>query len=173
MSLENLKNNIQDYAKDIRLNLGTVITTAQGLSANQALGVALACAYTTKNSSVIENILTEAKDKLSEAEINAAKSASVIMAMNNIYYRATHLSEDEDLQKMPAGLRMQVIGNPGIDKLDFELYALAVSAINGCGACVAAHVKQAVHTGVTKQGVQSSLKIAAVINAAAQAIAIS
>ncbi len=170
MSLDALKDSLQDYAKDTRLNLGTVITTAQGLSANQAYAIALACAYATRNQTVVDNILAEVAGKISDAELNAAKSAAVIMAMNNIYYRATHLAEDAELQKMPAGLRMQVIGNPGVDKVDFELYSLAVSAINGCGMCIASHVKQAAHAGVTNQGIQSSLKIAAVINAAAQAV---
>ncbi len=170
MTIEALKDSLPDYAKDTRLNLGTVITSAQGITLNQAYGIALACAYTTRNQKLVDNMLAEVTGKISDAEINAAKSASVIMAMNNVYYRAVHLAEDEELEKMPAGLRMQVIGNPGIDKVDFELYALAVSAINGCGACVASHVKQALHQGVTKQGVQSALKIAAVMNAAAQGL---
>jgi alkyl hydroperoxide reductase subunit D len=170
MSLEALKDSLPDFAKDTRLNIGTVITSAQGITLSQALAAALACAYTTKNDEITSNILSEVTGKISDAEINAAKSASVIMGMNNVYYRATHLAEDEELMKMPAGLRMQVIGNPGVEKIDFELYCLAVSAINGCGACVASHVKQAAHAGVTKQGIQSALKISAVINAAAQAV---
>ena len=170
MSLEVLKDSIQDYAKDTRLNLGTVITSAQGLSLNQSYTIALACAYTTKNQKLVDNMLAEVTGKISDAEVNAAKAASVIMAMNNIYYRATHLAEDEELQKMPAGLRMQILANHGVEKVDFELYSLAVSAINGCGACVASHVKQAEHAGVTKQGIQSALKIAAVVNATAQAL---
>jgi lipoyl-dependent peroxiredoxin subunit D len=169
MSLDILKDSLQEYAKDTRLNLGTVITTAQGLTSGQAYSIALACAYTTRSQKVVDNILAEVTGKITDAEIHAAKAASTIMAMNNVYYRATHLAEDEELQKMPAGLRMQIIGNPGIDKIDFELYALAVSAINGCGACVASHVRQALHAGVTKQGVQSAIKIAAVVNATAQA----
>ncbi len=28
---------------------------------------------------------------------------------------------------------MNVIGNPGVEKVDFELWSLAVSAVNGCG----------------------------------------
>lgn len=170
MSIEQLKESLGDYAKDTRLNLGTVITTAQGITQNQAYGIALACAYTTRSRKIVDAILGEVSGKISDAEITAAKAASTIMGMNNVYYRATHLAEDDELQKMPAGLRMQVIGNPGIDKVDFELYALAVSAVNGCGACVASHVKQALHAGVTKQGVQSALKIAAVLNATAQAV---
>ena len=37
---------------------------------------------------------------------------------------------------MPARLRMQVIRTHGSDPVDFELWCLAVSAINGCGVCV-------------------------------------
>ena len=42
---------------------------------------------------------------------------------------------------MPAKLRMNVIGSPGIDKADFELFGLAVSAMNGCGMCIDSHEK--------------------------------
>jgi len=73
---------------------------------------------------------------------------------------------------MPAGLRMNVIGNPGIEKVDFELYSLAVSAINGCGMCIDAHVHEVVKGGISKQGVQSSIRIASVLAAAAQALII-
>jgi len=169
MSIENLKNQIKDYAKDTRLNL-SILTSAQGITQNQAYGIALASAYSTRSQVVIDSILGEVADKISVAEIEAAKSAATIMAMNNIYYRAIHFSGDDELAKMPAGLRMQVIANSGIERTDFELYALAVSAINGCGACVEAHVKQSYEHGVTRQGVQSTLKIAAVINAVAQAV---
>ncbi len=58
---------------------------------------------------------------LSEAEILAAKSAASIMAMNNVYYRSMSQLKDDAFKSLPAGLRMQVIGNPGIEKLDFEL----------------------------------------------------
>ncbi|MDX1950309.1 MAG: carboxymuconolactone decarboxylase family protein [Rickettsiales bacterium] len=171
--MENLKNLIQDYAKDIRVNLGNVISSgATGLSEQQAYGIALASAYAVKNKSVIENILAEAQTKLSAEQINAAKTAASLMAMNNIYYRFTHLVSDEEYQKMPAGLRMQGIANHGIDKLDFELYSLAVSAINGCGMCMDSHAKSSANHGATKQMVQSAVKIGAVIAAAAQAVEI-
>lgn len=68
----------------------------------------------------------------------------------------------------PAKLRMTVIGNPGIKKTDFELYSLAVSAVNGCGACVEAHAKKLAESGVSKEAVQSVARIAAVVRAAAQ-----
>ena len=68
---------------------------------------------------------------------------------------------------MPARLRMNVIGNPGIDKLDFELISLAVSAVNGCGMCVLAHEKKLRQHEVSREAVQTAVRIAAVIHAVA------
>ena len=68
---------------------------------------------------------------------------------------------------------MNVIGNPGIPKTDFELMSMAVSAVNGCGMCMESHAHELVKAGVSKPGVQSAVRIAAVLNAAAQAMAIS
>ena len=173
MSLEQLKDQLPDYAKDIRLNLGSVLTTegAPDLTLNQLYGVALSSAYATRNQSVIEAIKETVSATLSEAEQEAAKAAATIMGMNNIYYRFVHLVGDEEYKKMPAKLRMNVIGSPGIPKVDFELYSLAVSAINGCGMCIEAHNHEVLKGGITKLGVQSAIRIAAVINAAGQALA--
>ena len=82
------------------------------------------------------------------------------------------LASDKDFMKMPANLRMNVISQPGVDKVDFELYSLAVSAINGCGMCIDAHINQLLKAGVSKVGIQSSLRIAAVVYATAQSLVI-
>lgn len=173
MSVETLKDSLADYAKDIRLNLGSVLTPegAPELTPNQILGIALASAYATKHSTVIAALLEEATATLSEAEVTAAKAAATIMGMNNVYYRFVHLVGGE-YGKLPAKLRMNVIGQPGIAKVDFELYSLAVSAINGCGMCMEAHVHEVVKAGIAPLGVQSAIRIAAVVNASAQALAI-
>lgn len=174
MSIKELKNKLPEYAKDTKLNLSRLVSgdDVEGLNANQAYGVALASAYTTKNADVIKAVKSQVSQTLSDAEINAAKAAASIMAMNNVYYRFVHLSSDKEYTKMPAGIRMNIIGNPGIEKKDFELYSLAVSAINGCGMCIDSHVNEVVKGGISKQGVQSCIRIASVINAAAQSIEI-
>ncbi len=170
--LATLRNMLGDYAKDIKINLGTVLKESpeKHLNINQIMGVALSSAYATRHQEVITHILAEAETVLTDAEIQAAKASATIMGMNNIYYRFVHLASDKSYQTMPAGLRMNVIGNPGIDKLDFELYALAVSAINGCGMCIDAHINVTEKGGISKEGIQQSMRIAAVINAAAQAL---
>lgn len=174
MSIEALRSNLGDYAKDIALNLGSVLTEegAAELNTTQILAIALASAYATQNSTLVQAVEADVSDKLDEAYRRAAKAAATIMAMNNVYYRFLHYVQDEEIKKLPARLRMNVIGNPGIAKLDFELMSLAVSAINGCGMCMEAHTHEAIKAGLGKTGVQSVIRIAAILNAAAQAIAI-
>lgn len=174
LNLETLRDMLPDFAKDTRLNLSAVIKEDpnSGLNLAQVHGIALSCAYATRNETIIQAIATETAQTLSEAEINAARAAATVMAMNNVYYRFVHLAHDAELSRMPAGLRMNVIANPGIPKADFELYSLAVSAINGCGLCIESHVKAVEKEGITKNGIQHSVKIAAVLSAAAQALTI-
>jgi alkyl hydroperoxide reductase subunit D len=174
MSIQTIRDQLPEYAKDTKLNLGKLVSgdDVDGLSVNQAYGIALASAYATKHADIIAAVSAQVADTLSAEEVNAAKAAATIMGMNNVYYRFVHLSSDKEYAKMPAGLRMNVIGNPGIEKVDFELYSLAVSAINGCGMCIDAHVHEVVKGGISKQGVQSSIRIASVLAAAAQALII-
>lgn len=174
MSVQTLRSQFPDFAKDIKLNLSKVLEEdgASGLNQNQIYGIALASAYATKDNQMIRALLEETKGTLSSEMQQAAKAAASIMAMNNIYYRFVHLVSDKEYQGLPANLRMNIIGNPGIDKIDFELMSLAVSAINGCGMCIDAHVHEVVKAGVSKVGVQSAIRIAAVINAAAQVVSI-
>lgn len=172
MNIQDFRNQLSDYAKDTKLNLGSVLSEegAPDLKLNQIYGIALASAYATKNPDIISAVLGDFA--LSEVAVNAAKAAATIMAMNNVYYRFSHLVSDKDYSKMPAKLRMNVIGSPGIDKMDFELMCLAISAINGCGMCMDSHVHEVTKAGISKTGVQSAIRIASVINAAAQSIAI-
>lgn len=172
-NLEELKSQIPDYAKDVKINLGTLISKEnQILTTKQVYGAALASAYATKEKNLIKIMEKEVQNILSDAEIAAAKIAATLMAMNNIYYRFLHISEDKEYSKMPAGLRMKGIIDHGIEKVDFEVFSLAVSIINGCGMCIDAHANQLIKHGMSKTQVQMTAKIAAVVNSAAQLLII-
>lgn len=174
MTIETLKNALPESAKDIKINLNTLLGEGEipGLTAVQVWATALACAYATGSQPVISAVYEDSAAYLSEADTRAAEIAATMMAMNNVYYRAIHLIEDPVLKSLPVGLRMQTIGNPGVSKVDFELYCLAVSAINGCGACLVSHTHQVITHGLSHQGVQLALRIASVIHATAQALVI-
>ena len=168
-TLDTIRDALPDYARDLKLNLGTVLapTGAPGLSERQLWAVALAAAIAARNPAFARDIESLAVAHLGENDVNAARAAAAIMGMNNIYYRFLHLVEDAEYRQLPARLRKNVLANPGVDKADFELLSLAVSAINGCGACVAAHERQLRQHGFTREAVQSAVRIAAVVNAVA------
>lgn len=171
-TIDGLKDVLKDYAKDIRLNLGTVLSEApQGLSEANRLGVFLASAYATKHPDLIK-AAEEIAAPAGAAYIEAAKLAATLMAMNNVYYRFVHLNEDEAFGKLPAKLRMNGMANPGINKADFELMSLAVSAINGCGMCMKSHRDVLQKHGVENEAIQHAVRIAAVTTATAQGLVI-
>ncbi|AEK36949.1 carboxymuconolactone decarboxylase family protein [Corynebacterium variabile] len=170
MSVDNLKDGLPGYAKDLKLNLGTLARSTE-LSEQQLWGTFVATAAATRNDQVISEISEEAKTHLSDEAYNAALAAASIMAMNNVAYRARGWLGD-DYAQVRMGLRMNVISKPGIEKVDFELYSLAVSTINGCEHCTIAHEKTVREEGLTKEQVFEAVKIAATVSGVAQALQI-
>lgn len=166
MTLETLKRSLPPYAKDLKLNLSN-LATDPALTPQQRNGTFLAAALASRNPGVIAAFVDEFAADMSDDAVTAAKAAASIMAMNNIYYRFAHLVSNRDYQSMPAKLRMSVIGKPGVEKADFELWSLAVSAINGCGACVDAHERELRKAGFSTEAIQTAVRIAAVVHAVA------
>jgi alkyl hydroperoxide reductase subunit D len=168
-TLELIRDSIPDYARDLKLNLGSVLTSAgaPGLSDAQIWAVAVASSIASRNLAFTRGIEAAAGEHLDAAHLQAARAAAAIMGMNNIYYRFLHLVEDAEYQAMPARLRMNILANPGIDQLDFELLSLAVSAINGCGLCISSHEKKLRAHGYTREMIQSAVRIAATVHAVA------
>ncbi|WP_291476542.1 carboxymuconolactone decarboxylase family protein [Corynebacterium sp.] len=170
MSIDNLKGGLPEYAKDLKLNLGTLARSTE-LSEQQLWGTFVATAAATRNDQIISEISEEAKSHLSDEAYNAALAAASIMAMNNVAYRARGWLGD-DYAQVRMGLRMNVISKPGIEKVDFELFSLAVSTINGCEHCTIAHEKTVREEGLTKEQVFEAVKIAATVSGVAQALQI-
>jgi alkyl hydroperoxide reductase subunit D len=164
MSLDALKEALPEYAKDLKLNLGSVIGNST-LPEQQLWGTVLVSAIATRAAFTLTELDAEAREHLSAEAYTAAKAAAAVMAMNNIYYRTRHLLSDHEYANLRAGLRMNVIGNPGVEKADFELWSFAVSAINGCGACLDSHEKVLREAGMSRETIQEAFKIASVVHA--------
>ncbi|HAT1275639.1 TPA: alkyl hydroperoxide reductase [Corynebacterium striatum] len=168
MSIDNLKSSLPEYAKDQKLNLGTLARSSE-LNEEQLWGSMLAAAAATRNDTVLSEIIEEAKEHLSEAAVEAALGAATVMAMNNVAYRAKGWLGD-DFAQVKFGLRMNIISKPGVEKANFELWNTVVSAINGCEHCLVAHSKTLAEEGLTKEQVWEGIKIAGVIQAVAQTV---
>jgi alkyl hydroperoxide reductase subunit D len=158
-----------DVAKDIRVNLQNVLTPG-ALNADQVWGTAIACAHAARNAELRQAIEADAKSAgIGDGVVADARAAAVIMAMNNVFYRFKHVIAKEDYEKRPARLRMQRLAQVTSNKADFELFCLAVSAINNCQSCMAAHEAGVLKHGLTEDHVLDSIRIAATIHAAAVA----
>jgi alkyl hydroperoxide reductase subunit D len=171
MSIDALKDRLPAYAKDLGVNL-TTLADETVLDDQKKWGAFLASAYAVGEPVALKAIAEAAKDGgLSDEAATAAKAAAAIMGMNNVYYRTLHQLHNPEYKSMRAGLRMSVIGNPGVDKIDFELWSLAVSSINGCAACLDSHEAELKTHAMPANQIQCALRIAAVVYAVSRVLA--
>ncbi|MBT9332841.1 carboxymuconolactone decarboxylase family protein [Paracidobacterium acidisoli] len=165
MSIDTLIDALPNYAKDLKLNYSTLVRNNTELTPQQLWGTVVASAMATRNAGLTEAALEEGAKHLSPQALEAAKSAAAVMGMNNIYYRFLHLASNEKYATLPARLRMNVIRTHGVEPVDFELWSLAVSAINGCGRCVDAHEKVVREKGAAEELVLAVVRVASVVHA--------
>jgi alkyl hydroperoxide reductase subunit D len=171
MSLDALREALPAYAKDLSLNLSS-LSSETLLTEQQKWGAFVASAHAVGQPEVVKAVEAAARAAgLTEEALTGAKAAAAIMGMNNIYYRSLHLMHNKEYGTLPAKLRMNILANPGVDKVDFELWSTAVSAINGCGMCLDAHEGELKKHGVANTAVQAALRIAAVVHAVSRVIA--
>ncbi|MEM7306968.1 MAG: carboxymuconolactone decarboxylase family protein [Planctomycetota bacterium] len=167
--MKNLQDLIPDYAKDLRINLGGLERT-ESLSETQLYGTILAVAIATRSPRIVAAAEALAAERLDAANAEAARTASALMGMNNIYFRFLHLSSNEAYGRLPPRLRMQGLANHGANGLDFELWCLAVSAVNGCGMCVDSHERKLRTEGASEAQIQDAVRVAAILHGAAAVI---
>lgn len=165
-TLEELRNSLPDFARDIKLNLQTV-PSSTSLSPAQRWGVAVASAAASRNPELLSAVLSEARREAGEAIVDDALAAASLMGMNNIYYRFRHMIGKPSYSEKPARLRMQRLAKPATNKTDFELFSLAASAITGCEACVKAHEEVVLAGGLTEDQIHDAIRVSATVHAAA------
>jgi alkyl hydroperoxide reductase subunit D len=162
-----IKEQIPDYAKDIRLNLDAVLLRST-LTPQDALAVGLAAAFAARSPVLIAAL----KAELPELDANAALTAAALMGMNNVWYPYVEMTGDEQLKNMPAQLRMNAYATSGgVDKKRFELFALSASIIGKCHFCVQSHYALVKKEGYSTEQLKDVGRIASVINAAALVLA--
>jgi alkyl hydroperoxide reductase subunit D len=162
--LDALLETLPDYAKDLRLNFSSLVRQQTELSTQQKWGTLVASALACRNAAFTAAVVAEAGQHISAQVIDAAKAAAAIMAMNNVYYRFQHLSSNQKYATLPARLRMNVMRTHGVDAADFELWALAVSAINACGKCVSSHEQVLREKNISEEVILAAVRLASVVH---------
>lgn len=169
-NLNQLREQLPDAARDIKINLGNVLAPA-ALNAAQTWGVAISTAYAARNEKLTRALLADARALgIEETVLEDGKAAAILMGMNNVYYRFRHLIGKEDYSQKPARLRMMRLSQVATNKVDFELFCLAVSAVNNCESCLRSHEAVVIEGGLTTDQVHDAVRIGAVIHAAAVAL---
>jgi lipoyl-dependent peroxiredoxin subunit D len=169
MDLNTLRGRLPETAKDVKLNLSSMLRS-ENLNPRQLYGTLLATAFATRNADLYAAARTEAAQHLEPADLELSVRIASTMAMNNVYYRFVHLVENPEYGELPARLRMQALAHPPEDRADRELWALAVSAVNGCGMCIRSHEQVLRGDGVTAAQIQDAVRIAAIVASAAAAL---
>lgn len=167
--MEQLKGQIPDYAREVRLNLTSMLAD-EALPPQSKHGVLLAAAIATRNLKVIAAVESAATAIMTPAAVEAVKATASVMAMNNVYHRFVHFTSNPEYKMAPTRLWMEVMDGPGIDKVDLELWSLAFSAINGCGACMAAHEKALEEAWLSTSEILAVVRFAAIVQSVATAI---
>ncbi len=168
-ALETLRQNLPEFARDTQENLEAVLTDTS-LSVDQRLGVAVASAIASGNTILRDATLADAKAVVAPGVIEDAAAAATLMAMTNVYYRFRHMIGKPGYSAKAPRLRMGRMKQPLTTKIDMDLFALAVSAINGCEGCIKAHEKGILEGGLTEDHVNDAVRIASVFQAAAAAL---
>jgi lipoyl-dependent peroxiredoxin subunit D len=169
MNVEALRRELPEAARDIKLNLQTVLQPGS-LTPAQRWGVAVAAAVASRCARLQGAVVADAGREVDAAVIEDAIAAAVLMGMNNVYYRFRHLVGKPSYSEKPARLRMNRLAKPATSRADFELFSLAVSAINGCEVCLRAHEEVVLGGGLTEDQVHDAVRIAATVQAAAVAL---
>jgi lipoyl-dependent peroxiredoxin subunit D len=169
MTLNELLETIPSYARDLKLNLSSLLSQTE-LTEQQTWGTVVASVMASRNDDIIKAAFADAAGHLSPQEMEGAMGAAAIMGMNNVYYRFLHLTSNEKYRTIPARLRMNILRTHGVDPLDFELWCTAVSAINGCGACVDSHEKTLREKGIHEETIVAAIRIASVIHGLASVL---
>ena len=170
-AIEEVRAALPETARDVKLNLQTVLQDGV-LSPAQRWGVAVASAAASRNARLRDAVVADARGAVEEAVVEDALAAAVLMGMNNVYYRFRHLVGNPAYAEKPARLRMNRIARPATNRTDFELFCLAVSAIEGCEMCIRAHEKVVREGGLTEDHVHDAVRIAATLQGAAVALEI-
>src|SRR3546814_18385880 len=106
--LSAIKEQLPDWAKDIRLNLDGVIARST-LAPEDAVGAALSAAFAARSPVLLE----ACKSGLSETDANAALTASALMGMNNDWSPSVEMSGAAPLTGIPAQLALNADSPPG------------------------------------------------------------
>jgi alkyl hydroperoxide reductase subunit D len=164
-SVESLVAGESRYLRDLRVNVNNVLDS-ENIDHKESSLLALGVVVNEKNDLLIESFTARAREAgADDAEIAEVHACTSLLATNNVFYRFRHFIQDshDAYSRMPARIKMNIMARPVLGKEFFELMSLAVSAVNGCEACVKSHEASVRQLGSTEARIFDAVRLAAVI----------
>ena len=172
MTLIDLKNSIPDFAKDVKLNLSSLVMNSE-YDEELVYGCAYASSLAIGNNNISDVFEEECRTRFSPEFIESVKATVTVMSLNNVWYKYRDSMPTTEMKMAPQKMRVNIMGNhAGLDKILFESLSLCVSAINGCNFCVKAHSDLLLENNQTKEYVFNIGRIAAVISSLSKAFSL-
>jgi alkyl hydroperoxide reductase subunit D len=166
MSIQALRDQLPAYAHAMARNLEVLADEAVlDETVKWSCFVASACAVGEPET--LKAVTSAAREAgLTPEAFEDARTAAATMAMTNVYFRAVHLMTAPEYEHLPSRLRFSRDHSTA-----YEFCCMAVSAINGCGACLDSHEAELRRRGAEPVQIQAALRIGAVVNAVARVLA--
>ncbi|MFN4235372.1 MAG: carboxymuconolactone decarboxylase family protein [Bacteroidia bacterium] len=161
--MQQLNDTENRYLKDLRINLKNVLQS-EYLTEKETALLAYAIAVNASHKNLQKSFTEIAKEKdATLGDLAETAACASLLAANNVLYRFRHFTAKEKYEQLPARIKMNIMMNPVIGKEFFELVSLAVSAVNGCEACVKSHEQSLIHLGSSEERIFDAIRIASVI----------
>jgi alkyl hydroperoxide reductase subunit D len=168
-TLEAIRAEIPEAAKSLRLDLSTVLDSGT-LAPSERWGVAIAVALASRSRRLAEALSASRPEEVSSKTVADAVAAASLVGMSNVFYRFRQLVRNPSYEQKPAKLRMMRLAGPATTTVAFELFSLAVSAVNSCETCVRAHESALLERGITEDQIHDAIRIASVVHGTAVAL---
>ena len=170
MTLNDLKNSIPDFAKDVKLNFSSLIINSE-YDEELVYGCAYASSLAIGDNHIASVFEEECRNRFGGEFIESVKATVIVMSLNNIWYKYRDSLPNGEMKTAAQRMRVNIMrDHAGLNKILFESISLCISAVNGCTFCVKAHSNLLLDNGKSKDYVLNIGRIASVIVATDKAI---
>ena len=172
MTLNDLKNSIPDFAKDVKLNLSSLVMNSE-YDEELVYGCAYASSLAIGDKDIASVFEEECRNRFGSEFNESVKATVTVMSLNNVWYKYRDSMPTTEMKMAPQKMRVNIMANhAGLEKILFESLSLCVSAINGCTFCVKAHSDLLLENDKTKEYVFNIGRIASVISSVSKAFSL-
>ena len=161
--------NVPPFVHDFFMNFRKFVLTDTKLPEKQKLLIAIAVAGHAGSRTWLDYLRTLATDRgVADQEIMDVLAIGATNSMYNVLFKFRDIAGTSVFEGMPVGLRAHTFQSTTLDDQTVELVNLALSDINACKPCTAAHVKKAQQENAADEAIYETIQCAATMVAGSQ-----